>query len=432
MKQLIQFLCAVILVSSILVQSGCATNPSADQYSSQYATRVFTGSCIFGKGPGEAASVLAAILPSLISTSFNLFSQTLEASGKEQAWTGTGSANFELDENGKPPKCIQIIRGYFTNDGNKADYSKWVPYNEHSNNLMNANIYLSAPPDFFFEGAIRRSFVNNVYSIVPVVADYRAPIGERWLRFDSARYVNIGFTFLEPGKSLTDNANSQTNLNLGKFEPNSIVKFDQSCLESIPSNISNNPIPTNPNTNPDVSTTNSIREKAQSEKTKSSNVNLNNNAKTCSIESLWFFLPKTEEYFPMSVNITVSEVQGESEFYKFISDVFKGSKNDLEKIAKESLISSEREKARLISIQTNNELLDSFTTAVTDALSSLENCSKEGSITDISNVIIKQRAANLAAEKAGNKKPFKPILDFKIKSGEAKKACQDYIQNLKL
>ena len=79
-------------------------------------------------------------------------------------------------------------------------------------------------------------------------------------------------------------------------------------------------------------------------------------------------------YAPMSLTATVSQTQDRSDVLGFFADVFKSSKTEIERWAKEELIASEREKAKLAALEARTTQMTKYTTAATAALEALEKC----------------------------------------------------------
>ncbi len=151
----------------------------------------------------------------------------------------------------------------------------------------------------------------------------------------------------------------------------------------------------------------------------------------CADESLWFKLTRGDDLTQLSLTAATTEVQGKNEFLVFLSDVFKGSKEGLETLAKQTLIESQREKARLDALQASNEAAVKYDETATAALTALEDCSTEGTLAKAGAARVKQQGANLAAAKAGIAQPFSTLVPLNGSADEIKKACLAAIASFK-
>jgi hypothetical protein len=391
------------------------------------ATRVYVGDCVF-RPEGEAffAPLLGAILPNLISKGINLFGNTLEAAAKEQTVTATAHTNFELQAD-RIPRCIQVVRGAFAPSADDFDHNNpgWAtgsPFADVIGILKTRRIYLMAKPEFFFEGTFRRATNGTAFAIAPVAAAFETPLESRALRGDATRHVKIAFAFHAPGKSATDAATPTTDLILGKMTPGQFTRFEV-CPPPRPSSAGGaippvaggapvtapTPAPT-PTPKPGSTTT-----------------------AACNAESLWFAMAPTDTPLPLSATTVVSETQGASAFLAFVAEVFKESKDELETVAKQTLIESEREKARAAQQKAADDLADEFDKTVTEVIGALDACSKDGSVTKASDARTKQRAANRAALSAGQSAPFASALLVPLtqSEGDTKTACAAALKHIK-
>lgn len=142
-------------------------------------------------------------------------------------------------------------------------------------------------------------------------------------------------------------------------------------------------------------------------------------------------------YAPMSLTATVSQTQDRSDVLGFFADVFKSSKTEIERWAKEELIASEREKARLAALEAQTTQMTKYTTAAAAALQALEKCVSEPTTANRSTARLKQMEANLTAEQAGQLRPFAD-LDMPELGGKepeatekAKAACAKAIERFR-
>ena len=131
----------------------------------------------------------------------------------------------------------------------------------------------------------------------------------------------------------------------------------------------------------------------------------------------------------MSMTVAVSEVQGASEFLAFVAAVFKDSQEDLERLAKQALITSEREKARLAQLEAQNTAAVAYDNAVAQAIAALTACSTDGGFAKVTEARVKQQGANLAAEKAGVARPFATLVSLTNTPEIAKAACSDALKS---
>jgi hypothetical protein len=406
----------------------------------RFTTRVFVGNCVMTKGDEEFfGGILAAVLPSLISNAFNRFGNALDAAGKEHTWQATAFTNFEVNKDNMP-RCVQIVRGEYLppetkKGGDTSPNDKWAQqieqYKGKGGRFETAGIRLARRPDFFFEGVFRESSDKSVMAVVPIFVDFTQPIGERAFRSDQKRNVSLTFAFHPPGKAATDTTNPSTNLVLGELSPGALIDFDYSCARDVAH--SNNGVPSQPGGAPGVSagpplpttgpppSTPGAKPPAAKEDAAKEAPKVPTSA--CADESLWFKLTRGDDLAQLSLTAATTEVQGRNEFLVFLSDVFKGSKEGLEKLAQQTLVESEREKARLAALQADNQAAVAYDEAATAALTALEACSTEGTLAKAGTARVKQQGANLAAAKAGIAQPFSTFVPLNGTANELKKAC---------
>jgi hypothetical protein len=431
--------------------------PPPKKAASRFTTHVFVGTCIMP--PKEQreeffGGLIAAVVPSLISTAFNRFGNALDAAGKEYTWQTTAFTNFEVNKDNMP-RCVQLVRGEFLaperkgRDANApiaaSRNDEWADtidqYKGKGGQLESAGIRLARRPDFFFEGVFRESTDASVMAIVPIFVDFTEPIGDRALRSDKKRNISLTFAFHPPGKLATDATNPSTNLVLGELSPGALIDFDYSCAKRHVQNNAagsapNQPggAPGQPGRGPSEPFAPSAAPPAPGGKPVSSEATpaaLKIAPRACADESLWFKLTRGETLSQLSLTVATTEVQGKNEFLMFLSDVFKGSKEGLEKIAQQALIEAEREKARLAAIQASNQAAVAYDEAATTALTALDACSTDGTIVKAGAARVKQQGANLAAAKAGIPEPFSTLVPLNGSADALKKACHDAITSFK-
>jgi hypothetical protein len=425
-------------------QTPAATAPG--NVATRFTTHVFVGNCVMTEGGEEFfGGILAAVLPSLVSNVFNRFGNVLDAAGKEHTWQATAFTNFEVNKDNMP-RCVQIVRGEFLpRESKKSETSpndKWADqidqYKRKGTRFESIGIRLTRRPDFFFEGVFRESTDRSVMAIVPVFVGFTEPIGERALRSDKKRNVSLTFAFHSPGKSATDATNSSTNLVLGELSPGALIDFDYSCAAKEPAGSTSGGPPSQPSGAPGgppstpggaPPTPGAKPAAGKEDPTKKDAPKVPPRA--CADESLWFKLTRGDDLSQLSLTAATTEVQGKNEFLVFLSDVFKGSKEGLEKLAQQTLIESEREKARLAALQASNEAAVKYDEAATAALTALEACSTEGTLAKAGAARVKQQGANLAAARADIAQPFSTLVPLNGSAGVLKKACLDAIASFK-
>jgi hypothetical protein len=414
--------------ASFALLCGCITTtgkkgelPRAPHPLERLTTRVAVGDCIFRQEPGEAfiAPLLAAVLPSLISHGLNRLGRTLEAAGGEQTWQTTAFTNFELSAS-VFPRCVHVVRGRFaiSAEGVNDAWAQGTEFEDHTKTLRDRGLYLTAKPDFFFEGAFRHATDATVMSIAPVVVAFEKPLGSRALRADPNRHVMLGFAFHAPGDSPTASENPATDLVLGELAPGAFLRFDQGCLglsaasgpSTAPSQPGGPPSGSGgPGEPPTASTSSTVPRQA------------------CPGESLWFKLTaRPATLTPLSLTVSVSEVQGESAFLTFLGDVFSGSKDELEKLAEQALIESRREAASLARAEASHTLAVAFDQAALAALAALRECVDDPTPANSGAARIAQQSANLAAQKAGREPPFgrESLTPLKGTAETVRRACE--------
>lgn len=420
------FACAVMATGL----AACASNPPGPAHDSVFpsgrvTTHVFVGNCVILPAGREAAlaGLAAAILPSLISQTFDRIGRTLEASAKEYTWTVTAATNFETSDT-EFPRCVQIVRGRFVGSEADANYS-WASdtiYKQNVSRLKQRGIWLTSRPAFFFEGVFRQASGDPaVRSIVPVFVSFDSAIAQRTLRADPARNVKLAFAFHAPGKSAADASNPSTDLMLGPLDPPVALTFDTSCVGETTTSGATAP-PAQPGVGGPPKPPTPAAKPPPAGNTASV-------PSACVDESVWFRLPASKERVPMSITVAVSEVQGASEFLAFVAAVFKDSQDELETLAKQALITSEREKARLAQLEAQNTASVAYDNAVAQVIAALSACSTDGAFAKITEARIKQQAANLAAEKAGVPRPFATLVPLTNTPETAKAACTDALKS---
>jgi hypothetical protein len=408
--------------AAAIVLAGCAGGaPERGPEASRRTTQVFVGNCLTVSGLESAGfDVLAS---SIISQGFNRIGSTLEASAAEQTWTVTGSTNYESSK-ATQPKCVQIIQGQFFQDAQPGAGS-WVTgtsYAGHVNQFTKRGIHLAARPDFFFEGAFRTSANGAARSIVPLTIGFHKPIGKRPLRRDDGRRIKLKFAFHEAGKAATDSASAVTELDFGMLWPSlgTLRMFDFDCIKPAKSSPAQPSGISGPGTTLPIQLCGAPPDQPGGAPPTQPSLPASDPAtpppgpagapgqvvRACATESLWFRTTATDAFSPMSLTATMSQVQDRSDALGFISDVFKSSKTELERITKEELIESEREKARLAALAAQTTLATKYTTAASAALTALDACSTTPTIANRSTARVKQLEANLAASQAGLPAPF--------------------------
>lgn len=420
-----------LLTGCIHTRPNGPARPPAPQGIRQ-TTHVFVGNCIFRPKAEAFGGLIGAVLPSVITNVFNRVGSALAAAGKEHTWQAAASTNFELNKDHMDP-CVQVVRGRFAPSAEQPnDWTDAVDaYKGKGVQLKNARIYLVERPDFMFEGAFRTSSDGSAMAIAPVFVDFNRVIGERALRNDPTRNLALSFAFHPPGKSATDASNASTSLVLGEMEPGSAIEFDHTCTVSVaPKAGTNTPSqPGGPPPTPGGAPPNpggAPRPPAGSP----SNGGMNP-TRACADESLWFRLPRPDQLTQLSLTAVTTEVQGSNEFLVFLSDVFKGSSDELEKLAKQTLIEAEREKARLAAIQAENEAAVAYDKAATAALTALDACSTDGTIAKAGDARVKQQSANLAAAKAGRPQPFGTLVPLNGTTEVIQNACKAALTDFK-
>ncbi|HEY7818403.1 MAG TPA: hypothetical protein VIG29_09300, partial [Vicinamibacteria bacterium] len=410
---------APVVVLLVLSMAGCggSTGSAASRKAGEapplrHLSRVFLGDCLFAQPETEAflAPLLAAVLPSLIQAGFNRLGKTLEASATEKTWQSTTFTNFEMSDT-HFPKCVLVIRGPFAYSADKMDleWAEGSPFAKQTDRMKARGIYLSGKPDFYFEGKFRASAEGPALSIVPVVASFEKPIGDRALRTGEGRYVKLDFAFHPPAKPAAAADNPATQLILGHLEKGAFHEYDASCA---PGSVtpSAGALPSQPGGDPSAGGNGNLPANPPAPKSAT---------RACPDESLWFAIPRTAALTPMSLTVSTAEVQGDSAFLGLLSEVFKESRDDLEALAKRATIAAEAEKARLAELEADHALAVAYDQALIEALSALETCAAGPTVANAGAARIKQKAANLAAAKAGEPAPFGDSHLVPVDSGNA-------------
>lgn len=436
---------AVASAAAALLLAGCAGGaPERGPEESRRTTQVFVGNCLTVSGIESA--LFATLASSIISQGYTRIGATLEASAAEQTWTVTGSTNYEASK-ATQPKCVQVIQGQFLQEARPATGS-WMAgtsYADYVNLFKVRGIHLAAQPDFFFEGVFRTSANGAARAIVPLAVGFHEPIGKRPLRRDDGRRTKLKFAFHEAGKVATDSASAVTEMDFGMLWPGTLTKFDFSCVQpagSPPAQPAGTPgpgatppaqpggaLPSQPAGAPPaqpVPPTPAAPSPAPAAAP-------GQPSRACATESLWFRTTSTDAFAPMSLTVTMSQVQDRSDALGFIADVFKSSKTELERITKEELIESEREKAKLAALAAQTTLATKYTAAASAALTALDACSTTATVANRSAARVKQLEANLAASQAGVPAPFADA-DMPALGGpepDAKAACARAMSNFK-
>ncbi len=430
---------AVASAAAALLLAGCAGGaPERGPEASRRTTQVFVGNCLTVSGLESA--LFTTLASSIISQGYTRIGATLEASAAEQTWTVIGSTNYEASK-ATQPKCVQVIQGQFFQEANPAT-SAWMAgtsYADYANLFKARGIHLAARPDFFFEGVFRTSANGGARAIVPLAVGFHDPIGKRSLRRDDGRRTKLKFAFHEAGKPAADSASAVTELEFGMLWPGTLTKFDFSCVQPVGSPLAQ-PAgtpgagvapPPQPGGAPPAQPGAPAPAPAAPAPTPAAAPGQPSRA--CATESLWFRTTATDAFAPMSLTVTLSQVQDRSDALGFIADVFKSSKTELERITKEELIESEREKAKVAALAAQTTLATKYTTAASAALTALEACSTTATVANRSAARVKQLEANLAASQAGVPAPFADG-DMPALGGaesDAKAACSRAMSNFK-
>ena len=404
----------------------CAARSTGD--GGRPETRVFVGNCVY-RSESEAA-LAGPLLGALLPKAFNKIGETLEAAAKEKTWQATAFTNFEMSVSARP-KCIHVVRGVFEDtaaDGTLGEnaWAKGTSYAKQSVTLARRGIRLAGKPDFFFEGKFRSSGDGSAVAIVPTVVAFERPIGTRALRSGETRHLKMSFAFHPPGKSATAADVPATELVLGEMSPGDFRELNtasggSSCLGVSGAGSTSTPAPSGgppPLPQPAVvpagapgspSATQPAGAPGSPPVTQPAAAGTAGLAATqaCLQESLWFALDPPETLQPYSATVVVSEIQDASAFLGFLAEVFGDSKDDLEKAAKVALIDSEREAARLAALETAATARKAYAEAASEAIGALETCQTQGTTAASGEAHVKQRAANLAAAKAGLREPCK-------------------------
>lgn len=433
---------AVCSAAAVLLLAGCAGGaPERGPESSRRATQVFVGNCMTVTGLESA--LFATLASSIISQGYNRIGTTLEASAAEQTWTVTGSTNFEAST-ASQPRCVQVVQGQFFQEAQQATgiWAADTPYASYVEQLKTRGILLATRPDFFFEGVFRTSANGAARAIVPAAVGFHEPIGRRPLRTDEGRRTKLNFVFHEAGKSATDAANAATELDFGMLWPGTLTKFDVGCARgtgssAVPPAGTPGPaatLPAQPAGGPPAQpVAPGLGAPPPAAAPAPPQIAAQQPSRACATESLWFRTTAPDAVAPMSLTVTMSQVQDRSDALGFIADVFKSSKTELERITKEELIDSEREKAKLAALEAQTALATKYTTAASAALQALEACSTAGTLANRSAARLKQMEANLAAAQAGLPGPFAdadmPALG--ATEQQAKEACTRAISNFR-
>jgi hypothetical protein len=392
----------------LLILAGCGSTPPRGPEQSRRATQVFVGNCITVEGLKESA-IGESILSSVISQGLTRIGTTLEASAAEQTWTTSGATNFEA-KTGAYPRCVQIVQGRFfatPTPGTLEAWAKGTEYEDYAGQLGRRGILLAAQPEFFFEGVFRPAQDGTAMAIVPAALGFHQPIGTRPLRSDAARRTKVTFVLHPAGKAASDGTNAVTELDFGMLWPSKVMTFDTGCLASgiapaVPTGSASSTPSSQPGSGPP-----SARPPGSQPVPATPPVPAAGRPSTaCSVESLWMRAAATATYAPMSLTATVSQTQDRSDVLGFVADVFKSSKTEIERWAKEELIASEREKARLGALEAQTTQMTKYTTAAAAALQALEKCVSEPTTANRSTARLKQMETNLTAEQAGQPRPF--------------------------
>lgn len=430
---------AVSSAAVVLLLAGCAGGaPERGPEASRRTTQVFVGNCL--TEPGLESALFATLASSIISQGYTRIGATLEASAAEQTWTVTGSTNYEASK-ATQPKCVQVIQGQFFQDAPQTvgAWAKGTSYEPYVGQFNRRGIHLAARPDFFFEGVFRTAANGGARAIVPLAVGFHEPIGKRPLRSDDGRRTKLKFAFHEAGKPASDSASAVTELDFGMLWPGALAKFDFSCVKpagSPPAQPGGAPVggttpPPQPAGAPPAQPV--APAPAPAAPAPAPAPAAGQPSRACATESLWFRTTATDAFAPMSLTVTMSQVQDRSDALAFIADVFKSSKTELERITKEELIESEREKAKLAALTARTTLATKYTTAASAALTALEACSTTPTVANRSTARVKQLEANLAASQAGVAAPFADA-DMPVLIGDeavAKATCVRAMSNFK-
>lgn len=405
-----RFYALLIGISTAL--ASCATTPPIANTTDNtiYGTQVAIGDCAFVKPAEQSAFslVLGAIAASAISQGVNYLGDALTAAGASQTWTATADRNFEAKTTDFP-KCVQIARGHFYTYPS-ADFFNSIPNwakstgNARSNwteksygTLIKNNLWLSGPPDFFFEGKFQVSQDIQALTIEPALVLFQRPLNTRWLRPSASRRVALFFSIHSPGTNPSLATNPAATITLGELEPGKPITFitkDDSAL--------------------------SMKDKA------------------VPYEAAWFTLSLTDKLKPLTMSVMVSETQDADDYMTFLGKVFsqQSTKDALNSALQQAVIPSvaaaTEQTARQAEVANQNDADTKWAAAITSIKACAAATDAASAATTGAAALVAMRSANLAAEKAGARSgeiPFKEIDKLKLDGGMAviTSACKEFL-----
>ncbi len=209
----------------------------------------------------------------------NYIGKALTAAGAAKTWTVTGSRNIQTSSSAFP-QCVLVVRGSFVTSGGLA--KPWSPGAgwpaDLNAKLAAKGLWLSASPDFIFEGEIISSDDQSALTIRPVIVTYTRPIGTRAFRTGTDRHATLFFAITTPGTKSTLESNPAATVVLGRLGSTKTYRFESNDKYSSP------------------------------------------------YEASWFTLTKADSVKPLTVTAMLSETQDEQEFLAFLGTIFSDPK----------------------------------------------------------------------------------------------------------
>ena len=409
--------------------TGCTTDRSSSPYvHAPYATtQVLVGQCLFLQGSGESAAIASALAGLVIDKAFNIVAAGLRAAGSEQKEYLSGFGNFDTPPASLSKTCVTIVQGRFFSsvsqdpDANyfKPAWANTAGLDEEKLKLLAKwhRIYFVDKPDFMMESVISGTSVSGVFTLRPLYALMTEPVERPWADYSGNRHIAILFSFFAAGGNPQADSNPGTEIILGNLAK------DQPLIFRYPSN-----------------------DKSPSkQRVKSDNSNTDK-----FLAAPYLRWPNEGRFFkldsgflaPSTVRVMVTQTKSENKLMTFLADAFDSVEKDLASTAKQALIPSVAQEAKLAAQNQQLSKLNSYNTTYNAALEALGKCANS-KVNPTSNMEIfealqlaqtahsAQISANIAAKANDFAEPFtaKQII---VASGKSARADCDKVLTSKL
>ena len=376
-----------------------------------YDTQVILGAC----APGAESGLLAAgLASSLIKVGVNRIGEAIKsAAGTETVFA---DARTTLEVRSKIGPCITVSRGWFYRTDPRTsgsvfalDKSKGWPHDEGaSKEYWSRGLFIASVPDFFFQGAIITSYDGTKLAIRSLQALLNEPIKTKALR-GQERVVSVFFALGEQEADLRKSPG--TSLKIGKLKPGEAAKFTPfKCTfwkdAKVTSEAASCP----------------LEDKNDKDQLPPEFISYSRDV------SQWFAIGGTPDKLkPMQLTALVTETIDESEFLKFVGEVYADATPAIVTAAQQEFIPPVGQAAETKELEEKKKFGNSFDEAYGIARKALTKCAQNPGDSDLNIAARKSlRDFVLAAQQLGRRSGLDlGAADTIPLQGDAGKACLD-------